>query len=92
MWVAISNVSGTPSARMTSKTISLQAAAEMSNQFTAPYMRLPTWWSMLMMKRPSKPRTPVRLRSPHSMTITVSASASAGTSVAISMRSMPGKS
>ena len=76
MWVAISRLSGTPSARITSNTISPQAAADSSNQFSAPYIRLPAWWSMLMMKWPSRPATPVRLRSLHSITMRASASAS----------------
>ena len=41
MCVAISSVSGTPSAWITSNTISPQAAADSSNQFSAPYIRLP---------------------------------------------------
>ena len=41
MWVAISSLSGTPSALMMSNTISPQAAADSSNQLIAPYMRLP---------------------------------------------------
>ena len=90
MWVAMSGVSGTPRALMTSNTISPQAAADApSDQFTAPYIRLPAWWSMLMMKPPN-PDTPVRASSLHSITIT--ASPSAGVWDAISMRSTPGNS
>ena len=41
MWVAISGVSGTPSAAIRSNTISPQAAADRSIQFSAPYTVLP---------------------------------------------------
>ena len=58
MCVAMSAVNGTPSARMTSNTISPQAAAETSNQLSAPYMVLPRWWSMLMTNPRSRPSTP----------------------------------
>ena len=60
MCVAMSAVNGTPSARMTSNTISPHAAAETSNQLSAPYMVLPRWWSMLMTNPRSRPSTPVR--------------------------------
>ena len=40
---------------MMSNTISPQAAADSSNQLIAPYIRLPAWWSMLMMKRSLEP-------------------------------------
>ena len=61
---------------MTSNTISPHAAAPPSNQLTAPYIALPGWWSMLMMKYRSSPATPVRARSLHSSTMTASNSPS----------------
>src|SRR6266545_318129 len=72
MWVAISTLSGTPSSWIRSNTISPHAAAETSNQFTAPYRELPRWWSMLITNPRSRPPTPVRSRLPDSMTITAS--------------------
>ena len=91
MCVAISRLSGTPSARITSNTISPHAAADSSNQFTAPYIRLPAWWSMLMMKWPSRPRDAGARQIAalhHDDRIGVGVAALR----AISMRSMPGKS
>ena len=43
MWVAISGDMGTPSAPITSYTISPHAAADSSNQLIEPYIRLPAW-------------------------------------------------
>jgi hypothetical protein len=43
MCVEISRVSGTPRVCTTANTISAQAAAPASNQFTAPYIALPGW-------------------------------------------------
>src|SRR5918993_4009088 len=76
MWVAISTDSGASSARMTSNTISAQAAAPASNQLMAPKSELPGWWSMLITKYCSRPSTPVRFRSLHSMMMAASNSPS----------------
>src|SRR6188768_336417 len=45
-------------------------------QFIAPYIALPGWWSMLMTNPLSRPDTPGRRTSPHSMKITVSPTSS----------------
>src|SRR5688572_21754328 len=88
MCVAISRVSGTPSSRIRSNTISPQAAADTSNQLSDPYIELPRWWSMLMTNPRSSPATPVRSRLPDSMTRTASPGSS--TRSATSMSETPG--
>ena len=67
MCVAISGVSGAPSATIRSNTISPHAAADRSIQFSAPNPVLPGWWSMLMTKPRASPSTPGRVMSPHSI-------------------------